>query len=465
MSLRDALYARAPIWLQNASLSAYGAILRSRRYGGIHSKALHRLLENEKSSSAAIAALQLEQLKTIIVSASATPLYKGRGLLADAVESLGDLADLPLLAKDDLRRPAEELIRVEDIKRAIVLHTGGTTGSPLSVYCDRPALQRNYAFFERLRRTAGIMPNARVATFAGRAIVPTGQNAPPFWRHNRVARTMLFSSYHISVATLPSYIDALSHFNPDLIDSYPSNLELMARYILDRGIDCVRPRAIITSSETLLPSVREAIENAFGCRVYDHYGSTEMAAFITQCERGTYHVNPDFGIVELLREGRPAQDGEAGEIVATGFVNPMMPLIRYRTGDLAVRMDAPCACGRNFPAIARIEGRMDDYVITPEGFSVGRLDPIFKAVDSIVETRIVQDAVDHVRIEIVPGARFSDQDSDVLVQELRKRVGQSMKISVGLVGSLPRTSGGKLRMVVNEVYGRNASAPPPAPRH
>ena len=83
-----------------------------------------------------------------------------------------------------------------------------------------------------------------------------------------------------SAETMPAYVDALSRFRPRLIDSYPSNLELLARYILQHGITSVRPHSVITSSETLLPAVRSAIEDAFGCRVFDHYGSAEMAAFI-----------------------------------------------------------------------------------------------------------------------------------------------------------------------------------------
>jgi phenylacetate-CoA ligase len=185
--------------------------------------------------------------------------------------------------------------------------------------------------------------------------------------------------------------------------------------------------------------------------VFDHYGGAEMAALITQCEHGSYHVNPEFGIVEILRNGQPVSVGELGEIVATGFINPIMPLIRYRTGDMATLAASGCECRREgFPVIERIEGRMDDYIVTPEGYMVGRLDPIFKSVDSILETRLVQDEPDHVRIELVAGSSYSSDQGNVLVEELRKRVGPTMRMDVHLVPSIPRTAGGKLRMVVNE---------------
>ena len=191
--------------------------------------------------------------------------------------------------------------------------------------------------------------------------------------------------------------------------------------------------------------------------MFDHYGAAEMAAFVTQCAAGTYHVNPEFGIVEVLREGRPARPGESGEIVATGFVNPVMPLIRYATGDLAEPACGPCVCGRAFPSLARIEGRIDDVLVTPEGRWIGRLDPIFKGVSSLHETRIVQDRADHVRVEVVPLAAFTDAERNALVSALRHRLGPSMQVDVVQVDRIPRTAGGKFPAVVNLV-GRNTPA-------
>jgi phenylacetate-CoA ligase len=162
-------------------------------------------------------------------------------------------------------------------------------------------------------------------------------------------------------------------------------------------------------------------------------------------------VNPEFGIVELLRDGREVMAGEEGEIVATGFINPIMPLIRYSTGDSAVKGDGRCECGRAFPTIQRIEGRLDDVVVTPEGRRVGRLDPIFKSVTSLYETRIVQDAPDHIRVETVLRGPLAPSDRDELLRGLRDRLGSSMRVDFVEVESLPRTRGGKLRSVVNLV--------------
>jgi phenylacetate-CoA ligase len=443
-------------------ISAYGARLRWLRYGRVQRDMLQQLRQSQWAPAEVIARNQLASLNILLAAAAEIPFYRERGLPGRSLGALEELADLPILTKAEVQRAGRALVSPRYSQRRLAeIHTGGTTGKPLTIYCDRPTLQRNYAFFERFREWAGIAPDMRVATFAGRPLVPPGSGAP-YWRHNRASNTLLFSSYHIGPATLDAYVEALAAFRPDLIDSYPSSIEPVARHLLGRPDLRIRPRAIITSSETLFDETRLVVERAFETRVFDHYGAAEMTALVTQCEGGSYHVNPEFGILEVLREGVPVGPGETGEIVATGLINPVMPMIRYATGDFAVRGAGGCSCGRAFPTLERIEGRMDDVIVTPEGHLVGRLDPIFKAVSSLHETRIVQDRPDHVRVEVVLGGELAEGERRILMEGLRARLGTTMGIDIERVPRLERTRGGKLRTVVNLVRPRAAeTADPP----
>jgi phenylacetate-CoA ligase len=454
MSTLLTLYHKSPVWLQTLGLGVYGGYLRYLRYGRLHSSTLRRLMETQWLDGDAIQTLQLTELNALLRLARSSAIYERAGLPDHDLESLADLEQLPFVKKAELRRPKLEVVPAGLARSARhVIHTGGTTGTPLKVYCTRQALQRNYAFFERFKSWTGFQRGDRVATFAGRSLIAAGQSTPPYWRTNHAARTRLFSSYHLGPATATLYLKALREWGPQLIDSYPSNLELLARHILSGGGPRVSPRAIVTSSETLTPGARATIESAFDCRILDYYGSAEMAALITQCTAGSYHVNPEFGVVELIKDGRQAQVGEVGEIVATGFTNPATPLVRYRTGDAAVRVRGSCSCGRAFPVLERIIGRMDDVIVTPDGRHVGRLDPIFKAVEGILETQIVQDRADHLRIEVVPGPDYREAAAVGLINALKQRVGSDMIIDVELVQSIPRTAAGKRRTVVNLILG------------
>ena len=448
-------YLRAPVWLQNLLISAYGLRLRKLRYGPVGQATLADLRAAGALSSEEVRRGQLEALSRVVAAAALdVPFYRDRRFTRINFTSLEQLEELPLLSKSDLQQAGKRCIsdRYRD-KKLTEIHTGGTTGKPLAIYCDSATLQRNYAFFTHFKERAGVGQGERAAIFAGRTLVRAGAG-PPFWRRNRAANALLFSSYHIGPTTLALYIQALREFSPALIDAYPSAIEPIARYMIEHGISDIRPKAVITSSETLFPEVKQAAERAFGCKVFDHYGSAEMVALITQCARGVYHPEPLFGIVEILNDGHAVGPGERGEIVATGFVNPVMPLIRYQMGDWAVRGRGPCPCGRPGETIERIEGRMDDVIVTPEGNLVGRLDPIFKSVSSLYETRIVQDEVDHLRVELVASDAFTRDMQRELEAQLRARVGRTMRIDFVRLSSIERTAAGKLRTTVNLVHRR-----------
>lgn len=457
MIILPALYDMAPVIIQDLMLSAYGLRLRYLRFGAQQQARLAELRSSERLPEMELRGLQIARLQAVTAAAARdVPFYRDR-IPSGGVQSLDALRELPKLSKQEVQQAGRTLVSNKFVStRLQEIHTGGTTGTPITVYCDREALQNNYAFFSRFCEWAGIASKDRVATFAGRTIVPQKRGAP-FWRHNWASNALLFSSYHIGPDSVDAYLDALAEFRPALIDSYPSNLAPLAQRALARHDERIRPKAIITSSETLLPEVRALAEAAFGCKVFDHYGAAEMVAFIAQCEFGRYHVNPEYGIVEILVDGRPARPGECGELIATGFINSAMPFIRYATGDLAVAGEGGCPCGRAFPVIERIEGRCDDVIVTPTGRRIGRLDPIFKAVSGIHEARIVQDSVDHVRVDVVPWTALSLEDRDALLKELHRRLGPAMTISILEVERLERTPRGKLRSVISRIASPNSA--------
>ncbi len=172
---------------------------------------------------------------------------------------------------------------------------------------------------------------------------------------------------------------------------------------------------------------------------------------MSQCEAGTYHVHPEYGIVEILdAEGEPVKAGETGELVCTSFTNDAFPLLRYRIGDMATAGEPGCSCGRAFPVLRALVGRADDLLVTPDGRQVGRLDPVFKGRRSIREAQIVQEGETEVRVRLVPAPDYTDADGDAVVRELRARLGSEMSIEVEKVSSIPRTATGKFLAVVNQ---------------
>jgi phenylacetate-CoA ligase len=223
--------------------------------------------------------------------------------------------------------------------------------------------------------------------------------------------------------------------------------------MLEGGGTSPKMRAIVSIAEPVSPQMRAAAELAFSCRVTEEYGSVEEVAYALECGEGTLHLWPDAGIVEILDpEGRSCGPGEVGEIVATGLARRAQTYLRYRTGDLAAFGTRPCGCGRHTPTLERVEGRLEDVVVTPEGRRIQRLTPVFNAVPSIESGQFVQRRIGEVVVRVVArNGELSVEERERLARAVQARVGSSSTVSIELVTALPRTRSGKVRTVISEM--------------
>lgn len=464
MTTLASLYARSPLALQNLIVSGKGLHYRCRRVSTRRlRKHLAFLLGSQWWTPQQHAEYQLEQLKRVLTQAfEHVPYYRGLGKRlnwrSEDLSSLDDLRALPILQKNDVRGSEQEFVDSRfDLKRLWKGNTSGTTGTPLSVYFTREAMSRRWAFVARLRTWAGLHEPIwpKRVQFTGRNIVPDAATTAEgtYWRYNVAGRSLLMSTTHISRDTAAAYAAAMRRFRPQLVDGYPSALLMIARIAKAQGDLMPRPQAIITSAETLFPDQREEIETAYGCQVFDQYASSEPSCFWATCEHGNMHMSPEYGISEIVGEdGLPVQPGETGTVVVTSFIHEVMPLVRYNLGDTAVlgTGDA-CPCGRAMPRVERIVGRTDDILYFPGRGYIGRLDPIFKGLDAILEAQIVQEDLRTVCVQLVPAEGYRDEVARKLIANLRSKIGPDVNIRVKLVNHVPRGANGKFRSVVSKV--------------
>lgn len=453
--LIDKVYNSSPPFIQNLLLSAYGIYLNRLQCGGDYGRCLAQIENNHKLSRDELNAQQVRKVSAVVENAILhVPYYKKLASSRDpgyfAVNEPGDIKKLPLLDKAQVKRTPTDFID-ERFRpwRLLSIETTGTTGSPLKVYFRPVARQQNFAFYHRFLKH-GFGSFARKATFGGRLVVSSNQRKPPFWRYNAAQKNLLMSSYHLTDDFIPYYVAKLSQFQPDYIDTYPSCVLRIAQYMEKHNIDGKgMTRAIVTSSECLLAHQREIVESVFKAPVFDQYGSVEMSVFVGQCKQGRYHIHTDYGLLEFLRpDGTDAEPGEEAELVCTGLINPIMPLIRYRIGDRGVLSNEVCTCGSSFPVMEKLLGRKDDVIITPDGRRVSRLGMALHG-HPIQQAQFIQREDGKLTVRVVKDADYTTASEIRLEKNLRGRLGDQLELEFEYVDTISRGPGGKMKTIVS----------------
>jgi phenylacetate-CoA ligase len=362
-----------------------------------------------------------------------------------------DLEDLPLIDKKVVISNYTSFIMDSPYCTG---QSSGTSGQPIKIPYSKQAYQKEYAFWWYHRSFGNIHRGDKIATIAGHKIADVTSDKPPFWIYNMSDNQMLFSSYHMSPKNMPHYVEELNHFKPVFIHGYPSSISMIASYILENSIMLdFRPRMIATSSETLLDFQRRNIEQAFGTKVSIFYGNSEFCGNIIECPNGKLHVQPYHSYVRILKDdGNHAQAGEQGRIVATNFANFSFALVNYDMRDIVqVSLDQSCTCGKGGLVLDSISGRMENYIITPEGRWVGRLDHLFKDAQYVRNAQIEQNDPSSViiRIESEPG--YSSAIEKTILEETRIRMGRTISVRFEYVREIEKLPNGKFPFILQKI--------------
>ncbi len=456
MSALDKLYAKSPLFLQNLAVSAYGLYWNRVRFGGEYRQLEQGYLSRERFSESQWKAYQDRLLVELLGSVAEKVPYYRRTWTAGQKEAAlrGDLALLPLLEKDPIRANPLDFAREDLRPRPRLAHpTSGSTGTPVLTFWTLVEYRDTLAVREtRSARWAGASYRLPRATFSGRLVEPDPESRGPFYRFNAVERQVYFSAFHLRPDTARFYTAALRRHGIQWITGYAVSIYILAKFILDQKLPVSPLKAIITTSEKLTPEMRDVIQQAYGCRVFEEYSTVENALYASECEHGRLHVSPDVGIVEILRpDGTPCAPGEVGEVVTTCLMRSYQPFIRYRLGDLAAWDPEPCPCGRAMPVIKEVVGRLEDMVIGPDGRQMVRFHGIFVNQPNVLEGQIIQESLACIRVKVVPLNGFGEKDAEDIRGRIRQRLGSAVEVLVETVPSIPRTRAGKFKAVISNV--------------
>jgi phenylacetate-CoA ligase len=413
------------------------------------------LHESEQWTTEVLAAYQLERLRVLLEHAQANvpyyrELFRAHGVKPEDVRQLSDLRRLPVLEKADLQRFLPELVSTDvppEDRRYFT--TAGSTGIPVGFYHAPEQAAVEWAFMTTQWQRVGYEDGDSSIVLRG-SVVSNGK----LFERAAIRNELVMSSYRLTDELMPIYLERIRAFRPRFIQAYPSSVTLLARHMVERG---ERPpeglKAVLCGSENLYPWQRELIEAAFRCRVFSWYGQSENVCLAGECEYDTrLHVFPQYGITELVdKRGAPvAEPGARGEIIATGLIGRGTPLIRYRTMDVAVLGDRCELCRRPYALLERIEGRLQEFLITTTGrpISMAAINMHSPVFDNVQQFRFYQDTPGKAVLKIVPKPSFSwEQDEPSILAELALKVGEGLQLGLELVPEIPRTRTGKFRFL------------------
>ena len=438
MSIRQIL-ARYETWLKATRFSNDAA-----RYNPLHYGFVRRTIDSyDRLDFDGRQALSQWHCRRVLHQARQTNYGRSRLL---------DWADWPILDKEAIRDRPGDFARRTLISMPAT--TGGTTGTPLRLTRSLRGVAAEQAFIDSLLEPGHSFRTDKAAMLRAFAVKDPADNEPPFGRLTQGGRCLMLSSYHLSPKNTWWYARELERFRPDILFAYPSMLARLLN-LLERESASPTIPTVLCSSETMPHGLRAEAESRLSARVIDFYGLAERVCFAWSKNGEDYYFSPAYGRTELLAsDADPTMPGcVAARIVATGFWNNSMPLVRYDTGDLAI-----LPTGLTAGEVAEIElglrpfrgilGRQDETILLPDGTIVYGLNQIPKGIDHASQVQIVQRAPLQVILSVVPKSNYAAADSEALLRNARSRFPPDVQLRVELVDRLSQTASGKTPFVI-----------------
>lgn len=398
---------------------------------------LEELLKTQALDRTALLRKQREDRDAIVRFArDNTTYYEKRFAGIDAFDAL------PILTKRDVvEHLPEMLVRGHDPATTPLGHTGGSTGNPLTFYYNEEKHELMRAGMLRSYMLSGWQPGQKILNFWGarQDTVSGGVFGSAAW-DDFIAAEKTLSAHEIDAAKLRGWADFIQDYRPTLLQGYASVLAALARFVIDAKL--AMPASLIgvySTAEVLTDMMRQTIESAFGCKVFNQYGSREIPNIACECRHGSMHVFSDMVWLESVDD----------QLLVTSLTNRLMPMIRYANGDCGELLEEECSCGLPFPLMSMGMCRSNDFIVTLEG---KRLHPSFfnhllYGRMEVREYQFMQEMPGKVTLRLV-----GVSPSEGAAASMKRAVAaEGLLLEIETVPEIERTISGKHRFVISRL--------------
>lgn len=381
--------------------------------------------------------------------------YREHGLSESSIKAPEDIATIPYITKDIVRDKLKDFIwpSVPENKR-ILKKTGGTTGYPLTIYFTKSSIQMHRSFIHDIWDRIGHAPDDFKILFQ---ISDNYRFRDDILQYYNPRTNQLYLSFQdMNKETTRKYIEIFRKKQPKFLHGYPSVVFIFAQIMRELKLCPFPLKGVFCDSQKLLAGQREIIEEVFECRVFTHYGMAEKVILAAECEFShDYHIVPEYGYAELIDNNGQVIKGPniVGELVGTGFYNKVMPLIRYRTADLAAyREDQTCKCGRPHEILSSLIGRTQDFLVHADGTLKSTTPNAFFIFSGYCRGfQLVQEVPGEVEIRVIPRSDSPLNYKEIIKKELKSKHLRFMNINIVETFSLQKSSSGKPKFLIQKL--------------
>jgi phenylacetate-CoA ligase len=417
----------------------------------------------ETISRSALEELQLKRLKqTVSLAYKNIPFYKEQfsklNLKPKDINSLKDVQKLPFTTREDLRENYPFGMLAVAKEQVVRLHTSsGTTGKPKAIFFSKKDVDRAAELIARCLIMTGVKKNDVLQNMMTYGLF-TG------------ALVMHYGAEKVGVLVIPAgpgntkrQIALMQDFKTTTLHLTPSYALYLAGVMSNEGLDPkdFSLRRAYMGSEPYSEETRKKIEKFFRIDVYNSYGLSEMngpgVAF--ECiEKNGMHLWEDNFIMEIIDPdtGERMREGEKGELVLTTLCREAMPILRYRTRDIAMIIPGKCKCGRTHRRISRIIGRTDDMIIV-RGVNIfpQQIERVLMGIKAVAQNyQIVLESYDQMTVRVEISKELFDGKVEHLVnlqseitEKLRSEILVKPKVELLEPGTLPVSEGKATRVI------------------
>lgn len=445
MSAKDAVFKHSPHCLQNIAITLFNTYQYKVRHGGKYQEFREYYNDIEGLNEAELLTeINVKKNDFLTYIKKNSPWYKNY--------NFDDFDSISVLEKADIVNNLN-LIKTLDEKKGIVSLTGGTTGASMKVIYSKNDIQERNAILDHFRSQHGYELGKKTAWFSGKNLITDKDIKDDICSHyDFINKIRFYSTFKINEKNFEVYWKSLNEFQPEFLVGFPSSIFEICQIAKHRKLKYIgNVKVFFPTAETVLEEHRQVISEIFGCKLVDQYASSEGAPFILECNQGNLHIHPLTGIFEVVDD--KLNPAKSGQMLVTSFTSHGTPLVRYRIGDSMTLKDLKekCLCGSVFPLVERIEGRTNDFILSPEygKVNLGNLSNSTKNIKGIVCFQLIQDTVDHIDIKVVNNENFSTSQAANFISAIRDRVGNSIIIDLHYVDSIEKEKSGKFRIVKN----------------